>query len=50
MIHVLKEMFGWPNGNVLGNLIASGIVGLCTTVHLRRHVRRVVGKNEPPKE
>lgn len=28
IIHILWEMFGWPSGNVLGNLIASAIVAL----------------------
>jgi len=35
--HILWQMFNWPAGNVLGNLIASLIWALATAILLRIH-------------
>ena len=36
MRHVLSELFGWPNGIVVGNLIASAIWAAPALWHLHR--------------
>lgn len=38
--HVLWQMFDWPNGNVLGNLIASLIWALPALAHLHWRLSR----------
>lgn len=40
MIHELWIIFGWPNGIVIGNLMASAIVGAIGFVHLDRLARK----------
>lgn len=41
MITILKIMFSWPNGIVVGNLIASAICWTGGLIHLHRvHKRR----------
>lgn len=40
MIHILSEMFGWPSGNVLGNLIASAIWAAPALWHLHAKLNR----------
>jgi hypothetical protein len=37
---VLREMFSWPDGIVVGNLIASGMCTLLAALHLDRLARR----------
>ncbi len=38
--HILYEMFDWPGGNVLGNLLASMIWGIPSLWHLHRKIDR----------
>jgi hypothetical protein len=38
--HLLWQMFNWPNGVVLGNLIASAICGAPALWHLHRKINR----------
>jgi len=54
--HVLGEMFAWPNGIVLGNLIASALWAAPALIHLHRkldrHHRAIIqhhdtGRNTP---
>ena len=40
MGHVLWQMFGWPGGNVLGNLLASVIWAAPALWHLHRKIDR----------
>lgn len=37
---IFSELFSWPNGIVVGNLIASGIVGAIGFTHLDRLARK----------
>jgi len=37
---ILSEMFGWPNGIVVGNLIASALWATPALVHLHRKIDR----------
>jgi len=41
VIHVLLVLFGWPNGIVLGNLLASVIWAVLFEWRLRIHHRRI---------
>lgn len=38
--HVLGEMFGWPTGNVIGNLLASALWAPLAFVHLHIKLNR----------
>jgi hypothetical protein len=38
--HVFDEILGWPNGIVVGNLMASAILGTFTEWRLRVHHRK----------
>jgi hypothetical protein len=38
--NVLVTLFGWPNGIVLGNLLASAIWGLPALIHLHIKINR----------
>lgn len=40
MEEIIKTLFSWPNGIVLGNLIASAMWALPTIVHLDRLARK----------
>lgn len=40
VVHVLSEMFSWPNGIVVGNLMASAILGVPAVLHLDRRAKR----------
>jgi hypothetical protein len=40
MIHLLAVLFGWPNGIVLGNLIASALWAAPALFHLHRKISR----------
>jgi hypothetical protein len=40
MTSVLKTMFSWPNGIVLGNLIASALWATPALIHLHRKIDR----------
>lgn len=48
MSHILGEMFGWPSGNVLGNLMASAMWTTPALAHLhwrqRRHHRALLAE------
>jgi hypothetical protein len=41
MIAILKTMFAWPQGIVVGNLIASGITSLIVIVRNEVHHKRL---------
>jgi hypothetical protein len=38
--HVLGELFGWPDGIVVGNLIASALWAAPALWHLHRKINR----------
>lgn len=40
MKHILYEMFGWPQGIVVGNLIASALWAAPALVHLHRKLNK----------
>lgn len=40
MIHLLGTMFSWPNGIVVGNLIASALWAGPAVLHLDRRMRK----------
>ena len=39
-MHILSTMFSWPNGIVVGNLLASAIWAPVGIIHLDRLMRR----------
>lgn len=51
MTRILWEMFNWPAGNVLGNLLASAIWATPALIHLHRkinrHHREAMTQNHP---
>lgn len=40
MLHELWVIFGWPNGIVVGNLMASAILGIPAVMHLDKRAKR----------
>jgi len=40
MKHILYEIFGWPGGIVVGNLLASALWAIPTFLHLHRKLNR----------
>lgn len=38
--HILWQMFSWPGGNVLGNLVASALWATPALIHLHRKIDR----------
>lgn len=54
MVSILRILFAWPNGIVVGNLIASAIWGLPTILHLHLRISRVhrdvKAAKEPPRD
>lgn len=40
MVHELWVIFGWPNGIVVGNLMASAILGIPAVMHLDKRAKR----------
>ncbi len=40
MIHIINVLFSWPNGIVIGNLIASALWATPALIHLHKKLNR----------